>query len=161
MSNFQIHLICLLFDSNFIIICFISDIWELQDFYKDTKLKWEEFKKKHKRPADEDIKDPKKPKLDMPFDKSIICVPDCEFIRKHYSTNESLPKSILLKWTIKESFGVPKYSMECSDKKFLAIVEVGGRKFMTDVWEKSKKLAEQGAAFACCRYLKLMEKKIF
>ncbi|XP_021951566.1 tRNA-dihydrouridine(20) synthase [NAD(P)+]-like [Folsomia candida] len=139
----------------------LCDIWELQDFYKDTKLKWEEFKKKHKRPADEDIKDPKKPKLDMPFDKSIICVPDCEFIRKHYSTNESLPKSILLKWTIKESFGVPKYSMECSDKKFLAIVEVGGRKFMTDVWEKSKKLAEQGAAFACCRYLKLMEKKIF
>lgn len=86
-------------------------------------------------------------------------MPDCVLIRGHYD-NEELPKSVLIRWVRAQGLKeMPKYRVECSDKKFIAVVDVNGKKFMTNVLEKSKKLAEQGAALAFCRHLDLITPK--
>lgn len=107
--------------------------------------------------------DPKKLKMDptalidAKSSSPLTIVPDCIFIRGHYS-HEGLPKTVLAKWAQTQGFkGLPKYTTEFLDKKFISVVELGGRRWRTDVWEKNKKQAEQGAALACCKSLKVFE----
>jgi dsRNA-specific ribonuclease len=90
------------------------------------------------------------------IDGSVIIVPDCVFLRGHYDSNEQLPKSILAKWAKSQGFSsLPSYSNEIVDKRFRSSVKIGGKNFRTDGWERNKKHAEQAAALACIRFMKL------
>lgn len=85
----------------------------------------------------------------------VILIPGCIFIRNHYASNPDLPKCLLLSWSRKNKVGQPVYETECSEKRFRSVVTVGGRKFMTELWEKNKKQAEQAAAMACVKWMKI------
>lgn len=130
------------------------------DFYNQRRSEWEEHRRKRSATTQlelDKVSEAKRTKVDLQFDDSVIVVPDCAFIRGHYNSNEDLPKSKLLKWIRSQTTKFdPIYKTEVSDKRFISVVQIEDRKLRTDVWEKSKKYAEQGAALAACRYLKLL-----
>ncbi|CAL8092722.1 unnamed protein product [Orchesella dallaii] len=143
----------------------LCEIWDLKAHYNAKRKTYELYRgwSKHKSDAsnDENLPSAKKTRLQNGSEKStqdssVISVPECIFIRGHYPTNEHLPKSVLLKWARENRLTVlPAYHTECSDKRFRSVVTIGGQKFMTDLWEKNKKQAEQAAAMACIKAMKI------
>jgi len=86
------------------------------------------------------------------FDRdSVTVVPGCEFIRGSYKSDNTLPKTILFKWMRENELAHPTYVTEGSDKKFRCVITIDGINYATDVWEKNKKFAEQGAALAAIK----------
>ncbi|ODM95510.1 tRNA-dihydrouridine(20) synthase [NAD(P)+]-like [Orchesella cincta] len=139
----------------------LCNIWDLKDHYNAKRKTYELYRgwNKHKADNEEHLPSSKKTKLlnesEKTQDSSVITVPACIFIRGHYATNE-LPKSVLVKWARENRLAVlPAYSTECTDKRFRSVVSIGGQNFMTDLWEKNKKQAEQAAAMACIKAMKI------
>ncbi|XP_039209430.1 tRNA-dihydrouridine(20) synthase [NAD(P)+]-like isoform X1 [Crotalus tigris] len=71
------------------------------------------------------------------------------------------PKMHLLEWCRREKLVQPAYETieRPRDRLFCSVVTIGGQKYSSTLWEKSKKLAEQAAAIACLRTLGLPEGK--
>lgn len=159
----------------------ISDLWGLKEYYlSSNRYKLTDFYRtwnKHKglfiddttssNEGNDESPSSKRAKLSDPansdLDKKsktsseVILVTNCIFIRGHYPTNEDLPKSVVLKWARKNQINVlPAYTTQCTDKRFRSVVKVGGQEFMTDLWEKNKKQAEQAAAMACIKAMKIL-----
>lgn len=150
----------------------ICELWDLKDHYVakfkngsiDLYRSWSKTKLISNgtgSDGDDHLPSSKRKKLDnnsenCEVSKNAIVVPGCIFIRGHYQTNEELPKSMLLKWARDNRMKVmPSYETKCSDKRFRSVVVVGEKQFMTDLWEKNKKQAEQAAAMACVKAMKI------
>jgi len=86
-------------------------------------------------------------------DDGSVVIPNCIYVRGLYAQTESLPKSVLLNVGRRQLSAVPTYTTKSCEKRFRATVSLGGQTFRTDVWEKSKRGAEQAAAMACLKYL--------
>lgn len=139
----------------------IAELWDLKQKYveigrNDTLDLFRTWGGKNGNEADENGPASKKLKLDenkMP--EGVTIVPGCIFIRGHYQTNEDLPKCLLLCWTRVNKMHQPAYETECAEKRFRSVVTVGDKRFMTNLWEKNKKQAEQAAAMACVKSLNI------
>lgn len=140
----------------------ICELWDLRDKFiamgRHTQLDlyrtWG-VAGKSVRDNDENLPSAKRSKLEVEELKGVMVVPDCIFIRGHYPTNQDLPKCMLLTWTRLNRVRQPTYEIECSEKRFRAVVKVGDKRFMTNLWEKNKKQAEQAAAMACVKAMKI------
>ena len=141
---------------------YFSELWGLGKLY--TKLHVPSTVSQNQSDGihnnDESALQVKRPKLEPNGQNSSknppVVIPGCAFIRGHYPDVDKLPKSIVLVWFKKNGFGKsPDYTTETKDKKFRSIVCIGGQGFMTDVWEKNKRHAEQGAALAFMKHMKL------
>jgi len=145
----------------------ICSLWDLSEYYEETQRELQSRRATIKRnldllnptadlPDDPDFPDDlENSNKRRKVEDSIHVVENCPFIRGHYLDVEKLPKSILSRWARVKKSVPPVYSTESKDKRFRSIVTVDNQMFQTDVWEKNKKFAEQGAALACIKYLEI------
>ncbi|XP_046568516.1 LOW QUALITY PROTEIN: tRNA-dihydrouridine(20) synthase [NAD(P)+]-like [Haliotis rubra] len=125
----------------------IYDIWDMKEFYSDVLKKRKAREEKLKRDRGENDHCIKRRKTD---DGSVLYEFPVRFVKKDYPVAVT-PKQRLYEWCKRNRVDLPKYNTvdRVADRCFNSIVTVQGVKYTTPFWEKSKPLAEQGAAIAC------------
>ncbi|XP_043937984.1 tRNA-dihydrouridine(20) synthase [NAD(P)+]-like isoform X2 [Protopterus annectens] len=129
----------------------ICEIFELEDFYKETAEMLQARKAALKVQTQEE---------DQAEDTDVIKMA-VRFVKREYPP-QITPKMCLLEWSRKQYLPQPEYDtiQRPLDRFFCSTVTVDGKKYRSTVWEKSKKLAEQAAAIACLRTLQLPEGRL-
>ncbi|XP_048253841.1 tRNA-dihydrouridine(20) synthase [NAD(P)+]-like [Haliotis rufescens] len=125
----------------------IYDIWDMKEFYSDVLKKRKAQEEMMKSDTGENDHCIKRRKTD---DGSVLYEFPVRFIKKDYPVAVT-PKQRLYEWCKKNRVDLPKYNTvdRVEDRCFSSVVTVQGIKYTTPFWEKSKPLAEQGAAIAC------------
>ncbi|ESO91102.1 hypothetical protein LOTGIDRAFT_191598 [Lottia gigantea] len=127
----------------------MCDIWKLEEFYKTIQRM--RIKKRERLMDDENIYNNKIIAKRMKTeDGSILIQLPVRFIKSNYPGNIS-PKQLLHTKYMKKHTKAPPYNtvQRDSDKCFKSVLCFDGKKYTTPYWEKSKQLAEQGAAITC------------
>lgn len=148
-------------------ITFTSDLWCLSEYYQNSQAEYAKklslAEKRHASDPLLPVPDPKKLKIgdldDGEDEGECYIVPGCRYLRGLYTDTEDLPKSVLLAYARMNQFSMPFYESKTVERRFRAQVTLGGQKFRTDLWEKSRKAAEQAAAMACIKYLDIKSLK--
>ena len=79
------------------------------------------------------------------------------FVRGHYADGKDIPKNHLLTWARANEHDDPVYTTRLTDKTFRSEVEVAGKRFGSESWEKNKRYAEQSAAIVALHCLGIRE----
>jgi len=124
-----------------------ADIWDLtaefEEIMEQRKKKEEEITAKY---SDGNF-GVKKRKAE---DGSVLIELPVRFDKRNY-TPEMTPKQVLNNWCRQTHAGKPDYNTieRTEDRCFHSTVKVEGKLYTNPFWEKSKPLAEQGAAICC------------
>ncbi|XP_050397960.2 tRNA-dihydrouridine(20) synthase [NAD(P)+]-like isoform X1 [Patella vulgata] len=126
----------------------ICDIWKMEDEFKATQELL--TKKREEEMEEESHRNNMVAKRLKSEDGSILIRLPVRFTKANYPTDMS-PKQHLHVRCMKNHEKAPPYKtiQRESDRRFNSVLTFQGRKYTTPYWEKSKQLAEQGAAIAC------------
>lgn len=142
----------------------ISDIFDMKDYCKEKQHEYQRKESEIRRELknkisvqEEDSLEPSAKKLKM-YDENTI-TERVAFVRANYLKDTELPKSILhlhakqkLKWT-------PKYTIEKNGIVFRAVLQLGTKKYLSTLYEKNIKSAEQASAIVACLHLNLFTRE--
>ncbi|KAG9352571.1 hypothetical protein JZ751_020985 [Albula glossodonta] len=130
----------------------ICEVFGMEEFYKETQTLLQ---------AKQEALSTDNHYIDRPVMDGDVTTMPVRFDRREYPP-QITPKMHLLEWSRREKLEQPVYetAQRALDRGFQSTVTVGGKKYRSTLWEKSKKFAEQSAAIVCLRTLGVPEGRI-